>query len=73
MNCPKCGKKMESGWVHGGKQMLWSPKQDKLLLVKGKEDVLLIQDGPPPAFICKECRQVVLTYLDASPYDALYE
>ena len=71
MKCPICGKEMSSGWFHGGGRMLWSPKEDKPLLIKGREDVLLIRDGPRPAFLCRDCRQVVFTYLDASPYDAL--
>ena len=73
MNCPNCGKEMSPGWVHGGGRMLWSPKEDKPLPIKGKNDVPLIRDGPPAAFICKACHQVVFSYLDASPYDALYQ
>ena len=79
MNCPKCGKEMEPGWIYGGRgrtpwrQMRWSPKQGKAPLLPGREDVTLVRGGAPAACICKTCRIVILEYEDASPYDQLYQ
>ena len=73
MNCPQCGKEMESGWVYGKAPLIWSPKPGKKTLIQGREDVSLIKGDFPAAHICRDCRKVVLTYLDVSPYDALYQ
>lgn len=63
MNCPTCGKEMSSGWLHGGGRMLWSPR----------EDVLLFRDRPQRAFLCRDCHQVVLTYLGTPAHDVFYQ
>ena len=73
MNCPTCGKEMSSGWLHGGGRMLWSPREDKPLPVKGREDVLLFRDRPQRAFLCRDCHQVVLSYLGAPAHDVFYQ
>lgn len=62
MNCPNCGKEMQPGWIYGRAPLLWSPKQGKVALFLGKDDVNLVKDGFPAAFICKDCRKVILEY-----------
>lgn len=68
MNCPNCGKAMEPGWLCGKYPLLWTPKEDKRTLFKGREDVSLIDGSFPAAHICKDCRRVVLEYGKSSPY-----
>ena len=53
--------------------MLWSPREDKPLPVKGREDVLLFRDRPQRAFLCRDCHQVVLTYLGTPAHDVFYQ
>lgn len=69
MDCPFCGKEMESGWVYSRGPLLWSPKQGKASLFRGREDISLMKEGPegfspghPAAYICKDCRKVVVEY-----------
>ena len=45
-----------------GGPLIWSPKENKLTLIRGKDDVDLSRDGPPGAWICRECHRVVMMY-----------
>ena len=59
MNCPYCGKEMEFGYLHSGREpVIWSPKEFKLFAVSGKKDELLVRYGDisSEAYICKNCR-----------------
>ena len=63
MNCPECGKEMESGWLHADRFALWSPKAVKLTVLMGRRDVDLQQGGTnPEAHICRECQTVLVKY-----------
>lgn len=60
--CPCCGREMEPGWVYGKAPLLWSPKQGKATLIRGKEDIQLLSLGENRSFICRDCRKVILEY-----------
>lgn len=60
--CPCCGRELEPGWVYGKAPLLWSPKQGKATLIRGKEDVQLLSLGENRSFICRDCRKVILEY-----------
>lgn len=60
--CPCCGRELEPGWVYGKAPLLWSPKQGKATLIRGKEDVQLLSLGENRSFICRVCRKVILEY-----------
>ena len=67
MNCPKCGKEMTSGTIKGRSGVIWTPDPNKLLPWPGKNDVLLCRpyeagEEAPKAWICKDCKTVVLEY-----------
>lgn len=65
MNCPNCGKEMQSGWLYGKAPMIWSRKKNKLSIFCGKQDVLLrgkMLDDSLAAKICPECRKIVVDY-----------
>lgn len=68
MTCPECGKEMESGWLYSRGNLLWSPKQGKATLWKGREDVSLtsvtddLAGNVPVGHFCKDCRKVILKY-----------
>ena len=59
MNCPKCGKEMEPGYFYG-QRALWSKCENKLTILKGKDDVGLFASGSP-AYRCDHCRKVIVT------------
>ena len=62
MKCPQCGQEMEQGRLYGKAPVLWSPKETKRTLLKGKEDVHLLDGSFPDAWICKACRKVIIVY-----------
>ena len=62
---PDCGKPMEAGRIFGKIPLLWSPKDKKFTLIKGKEDVSLIKGRFPEAWICKDCQTVIFHYGEA--------
>ena len=45
VNCPLCGRPMEPGYLYGSAPLLWSPKEKKRTLIKGREDVSLLKSG----------------------------
>ncbi len=62
MNCPMCGKEMEAGRLFGKAPLIWSQKEKKRLLIRQEGEVHLIDGAFPTAYICKECRKVVVDY-----------
>ena len=63
MNCPECGKEMESGWVYSRGVLFWSSKPDKIWKIPEKKSVALSSVAEYPAgYICKDCRKVILEY-----------
>lgn len=42
--------------------LLWSPKEKKRTLIKGREDVSLLNGYRPEAWICRDCHKVVVHY-----------
>ena len=59
MKCPKCGKEMEKGCFYG-QRALWSKNEDKLTVLKGKDDIRLSASGST-AYRCEKCRKVIVT------------
>ena len=62
VTCPKCGRPMTAGRIYGKAPLLWSPKENKRTLLRGKEDVRLLDGQFPRAWICKACRTVIVRY-----------
>ena len=67
MNCPKCGKEMEPGFLYCGRApLIWTKNGKKKTLLTTAQDVLVYEGGLgepwPGARICRDCRTVVLEY-----------
>ena len=70
MNCPKCGKEMQSGFLQAGNLIAFNKTQHKIsLLSKASEDVMIAQKSFASTdfrgFICKDCGLIVFNYKDA--------
>lgn len=70
MNCPKCGKEMQSGFLQAGNLIAFNKTQHKIsLLSKAPEDVMIAQKSFASTdfrgFICKDCGLIVFNYKDA--------
>ena len=67
MDCPKCGKEMNFGTIKSKSIIFWTENSNKLISLPGKKDVWLYspndfgQDAPP-AWLCNECKTVILEY-----------
>lgn len=65
MQCPKCGREMEQGWLHGGRPLSWSKKKNKLTIFMGPNDVCIQEKfamDDPQAWICKDCQVLLVPY-----------
>ena len=67
MNCPKCGREMRQGWLFGFPLIWTTNKHLPGRLFAGKDDVFLRdhsteESGKPPAWICEDCRVVMIDY-----------
>ena len=62
MNCPKCGKEMENGYLYGQAPLLWSERSEKKLLIARDGDEQIFDGGFPQACICKKCRKIIVDY-----------
>ena len=62
VKCPLCGREIERGRLYGKAPLLWSPKEKKCTLLRGREDVSLFNGAFPEAWICKDCHKVVVHY-----------
>ena len=62
VNCPLCGRPMDPGYLYGSDPLLWSPKEKKRTLIRGREDVSLLNGYRPEAWICRDCHKVVVHY-----------
>ena len=67
MNCPKCGKVMQDGFLQTGNMMAFNQTRHKISLnPKDPEDVIIARKPFASAdfhgFICKNCGIVVFDY-----------
>lgn len=67
MDCPKCGRGMDSGVLQAGNLMAFNKKRYKISISpRDKEDVMIAQQFLTGAnfngWICKECGLVVFDY-----------
>jgi len=65
MQCPKCGREMELGWLHGGNPLYWSRKKHKLTNFMGANDVCIQERftmEEPQAWLCRDCQLVIAPY-----------
>lgn len=67
MNCPKCGKEMQSGFLQTGNIVAFNKTRHKISLnSKHEEDVMIAKKALTSsdfhAFICKECGLVLFDY-----------
>lgn len=67
MNCPKCGRAMQSGFLQAGNIMAFNKQKHKISLnPKDAEDVMIAQKAFTGTdfhgFICKDCGLVVFDY-----------
>ncbi|MFQ9924146.1 MAG: PF20097 family protein [Beduini sp.] len=71
MNCPKCGKEMQSGYLQTNKIMAFNQHIHKLsLLPKDEGDLLIVNNTVRGAnfkgFICKDCGLIVFDYTQSN-------
>ncbi len=68
MLCPFCGEEMEKGLLQGGNILVWVKKKHYISLLPKEGEVLLdrtyLTNSSVPAFICKQCRKVIVEYED---------
>lgn len=68
MNCPNCNTKMEKGFLQGMRRVAWVKKHHKVSLLPKQGEILLenntINDFVFLAWICKECKKIVVDYSD---------
>lgn len=67
MNCPQCGREMQSGYVSAaGYRVIWTPKEHKLTSLPGQDGVALtkfsLAGKGTPAYLCRVCQTVVIKY-----------
>ena len=66
MKCPYCDEEMEDGILQAQRYILWTKKQHKLSYHPKEGDVLIgektIGDVMPKAYICKNCKKILLDY-----------
>ena len=67
MNCPQCGKPMQSGYLSaGGYRVIWTTKERKLTNLLGDNDVTLtrmsLTGKSTPADHCPGCQLVIVKY-----------
>ena len=67
VNCPKCGKEMEPGYLYyRSGPLIWTKNRKKVTFVTTSKDVLVCEGGIvtpwPEACICKDCCKVVVDY-----------
>ena len=73
MNCPVCDKMMEKGLVQVGSRAVWVKKKHRISLLPREGEVELGRNlmgcCAIPAWICKECKQVLMDYSETQPID----
>ena len=62
MKCPKCGRETELGYFYC-QRAFWSKNEDKLTILKGKDDMKLFASGAP-AYKCERCHTVTVVIDD---------
>ena len=72
MECPKCGKDMQPGFLQTAKIVAFNKTRHKISLnPKDKEDIVLASKAFTgrnfQGFICKECGLFVFAYKNVSP------
>ena len=73
MNCPTCGKMMEKGLVQVGSRAVWVRKKHLVSLLPREGEVELARNlmgyAAIPAYICKDCKKVLMDYSETQPID----
>ena len=68
VRCPECGHEMEEGLLQGVQRVAWVRKRHRLSLWPKKGEILLannpFQDFVFPAWICKDCKKIIMEYGD---------
>lgn len=68
MKCPICNNKMEQGFLQGMRRVAWVKDKHKLSLLPRQGEILLenntLKDIIFSAWICKNCRKIVIDYSD---------
>ena len=55
MKCPYCGNEMEQGFIQSPQEISWKKGDKRPFLVKG---------SAVTAFLCRDCKKVIIDYLD---------
>ena len=71
MQCPKCNRTMEHGYLHAGAPVVWSTEEVKMtklafekigdIRIRSKVDELL-SPACDEAYVCRQCRMIVMRY-----------
>ena len=65
MNCPYCGKPMQSGYLQSGQRMIWSPEKKEGVHLPGGETDFYISKGfwngcYAESWYCVDCNKLVM-------------
>ncbi|WP_053957480.1 PF20097 family protein [Inediibacterium massiliense] len=66
MKCPYCNTEMKEGILQSNRYLLWAKTKHKLSYHPKDEEILLdekmIGDVTVEAYICKDCKKIILDY-----------
>lgn len=71
MNCPYCNKEMIKGYIQCQTDIIWTPKKHALTTILDKDQIILarsnfLSGSTLISYICKDCKKVVIDYIDTS-------
>jgi len=66
MKCPFCNTEMKQGWLTSKGRILWSQKENKISIIKGKNDIYpqgsTFFEPKIPTYCCEKCKKMILDY-----------
>ena len=70
MNCPYCNSEMKNGVIQSQHEIKWQ-KSRRIFMYKSENDITLSalniwKGSAVRAFLCEECRKVIIDYADAT-------
>lgn len=69
MNCPKCGKEMEKGWINSAREVIYTQVPKRMMITATQiGDISLTTHNMTgarcEAYVCRDCHWVVVPYED---------
>ena len=64
MNCPYCGKPMQSGYIQSGQRIMWSPEKKEGFHLVDRETDFIISKGfwngcHAESWYCADCKKLI--------------